>query len=1051
MNSRNSISFTIIIGFIVVSIIGLALTPLLNVRLYPVKTVPKITVTYYVKGANSIVIDNDVTTKLEGGLSRIAGVKKISSVTFSGGGRITLFLDKKLDVDNARFQVSTLIRQIYPSLSIAVSYPSINVNQPDDSENIETLISYTLIGSDNILGADNVVKEIISPRLSDVEGVNSVNIYGVNSNRINLLYNNELLLSIGLSINEIQNQIQDYYIKSNLGYSYNGIRQEMQTLTPIIFTGYKDNWFNADEIKISHDNRLFRLLDLVEIEEIKDNPERYYRINGKNAINIDVKSVKGINQIVVASKVKGKVDEIKKLIPNNYNLIETYDSSLQLKSEILKIIIRTFLSLLLLIVFILAISKSISMSIVVVVSLVVNILVSCVVFYLCKVEINLYSISGITISTGIICDNVIVMTNNIQQNNNISIIRAIVAATLTTLGALSIIFFLNEEAQLRLIDFTFVIIISLLVSIVTSLFFVPALMSYFKVNEKQNIYKYRHKKRLVKWISIYAHLIVRMIKFRWIIILVFLLTFGLPVYKLPAYIPGDTWSIRFYNYTFGSSIYQGKIKPILDVAMGGTLRLFSENTTKYHLSSSIDRTLLNISANMHYGSTLAQTNKVLIELEKFLTKYEEIEQFITSINSPSSASIQIFFKPQYEHSNIPHIIKAEIESKVMELGAASWNINGLGKGFDNSVIDKINSRVKLYGYNLEKLKLYAKQVKDYLGTIPRVDEGSISINGKNKIKYREYSLNLDTKLSEYNGSSKKNLLSELGRLNTNELLIIPIFKNGDIKNVYLKKSTSIIPDFWMLKNSLIEIDANKFSRLGQFGSFSKAQEQEVIQKENMEYTLNVEFNFIGSPNQKLYILEQLEQQLLIDLPVGYRFSYMNFYKGKWLDQDNNRLLSVLLIVCIIYIICAIVFESIIQPLVVIIMIPISFIGVFITFYLFDIVFGQGGYASLLLVSGLTVNSTLYIINDLNIYRYSNSLSPLRTYLKAFRNKIVPVVLTLLSTIFSIAPFLYGDKKDSFWFSLSAGVIGGLIFSLFALVVITPLLIRGIKPNKFVDK
>ena len=130
------------------------------------------------------------------------------------------------------------------------------------------------------------------------------------------------------------------------------------------------------------------------------------------------------------------------------------------------------------------------------------------------------------------------------------------------------------------------------------------------------------------------------------------------------------------------------------------------------------------------------------------------------------------------------------------------------------------------------------------------------------------------------------------------------------------------------------------------------------------------------------------------------------------------------------------------------MIPLSFIGVFITFYLFGVPFGHGGYASFLLLSGLTVNSALYIINDLNQVRKKvPAMASVQQYIHAFRQKIVPIMLTIFSTVLGLVPFLYGGKTDQFWYSLSIGTMGGLLFSILALVIFLPLFIRGIRKKK----
>ncbi|GHV69361.1 hypothetical protein FACS1894199_17930 [Bacteroidia bacterium] len=153
-----------------------------------------------------------------------------------------------------------------------------------------------------------------------------------------------------------------------------------------------------------------------------------------------------------------------------------------------------------------------------------------------------------------------------------------------------------------------------------------------------------------------------------------------------------------------------------------------------------------------------------------------------------------------------------------------------------------------------------------------------------------------------------------------------------------------------------------------------------------------------------------------------------------------------LIIVIIFFTTAILFNSLKQPLAVIFVIPISYIGVFLTFYWFRLNFDQGGFASLVLLCGITVNASIYILNEYNKIRQQKPLlSPNRAYLKAWNAKITPIFLTVISTILGFIPFMLGDEKEAFWFPLAAGTIGGLVSSLIALFCFLPLFM-GIKIN-----
>lgn len=128
----------------------------------------------------------------------------------------------------------------------------------------------------------------------------------------------------------------------------------------------------------------------------------------------------------------------------------------------------------------------------------------------------------------------------------------------------------------------------------------------------------------------------------------------------------------------------------------------------------------------------------------------------------------------------------------------------------------------------------------------------------------------------------------------------------------------------------------------------------------------------------------------------------------------------------IFFICTILFENFKQPFYIIFLIPISFIGLFLIFSLFDFYFDQGGYAAFVMLGGLAVNAGIFILNDFN---NRNSRVYNRNILKSVAGKAIPILLTVLSTCFGLVPFLIEGQNEIFWFSLAIGTIGGLVFSM----------------------
>jgi multidrug efflux pump subunit AcrB len=126
------------------------------------------------------------------------------------------------------------------------------------------------------------------------------------------------------------------------------------------------------------------------------------------------------------------------------------------------------------------------------------------------------------------------------------------------------------------------------------------------------------------------------------------------------------------------------------------------------------------------------------------------------------------------------------------------------------------------------------------------------------------------------------------------------------------------------------------------------------------------------------------------------------------------------------------------------MIPISFIGVFFAFYLTEASFDQGGFASLIMLSGLVVNAGIYIINQNNINIRSVNLerrNPLKLLVKSYNYKLLPVSLTIIATILGMIPFFIDGKSEVFWYSFALGTTSGLLFSFLTIIFFLPIFVK----------
>jgi multidrug efflux pump subunit AcrB len=431
-------------------------------------------------------------------------------------------------------------------------------------------------------------------------------------------------------------------------------------------------------------------------------------------------------------------------------------------------------------------------------------------------------------------------------------------------------------------------------------------------------------------------------------------------------------------------------------------------------------------------------NDLMIEVERYLTGYEQIDQFRTRISNARNGQIVVNFKPDYELGAFPFILLSQLMDLSNNLTGADWRVYGMGQAFSNSLAERIgSSKIELYGYNYEELMDYAIMVKDNVLSHDRVEKASIiSQDTWMRDPVFEYGISLDPQKLQVKNLTANQVYENLEGYSIQRGTGGSVFIDGNYERISLRSRQSDDFDIWMMGNTPVNVD-NTMVRLGDLGNLEKQALNKTICKENQQYRLIVEYDFIGNYKLGQITRERIIREVSDQLPIGYTIKETEY--RYWQREAKKQFFLILLVIAIIYMICSILLESLKQPLAVVLIIPVSYVGVFLTFYLFDFSFDQGGFAAFLLLSGIVVNAALYIMNDFNNLNKIkiNRLSPVKIYLKAFNGKIIPIFLTVISTVFGLIPFIAGGEDELFWFSLAAGTMGGLIFSVAAIIVFLP--------------
>lgn len=936
-------------------------------------------------------------------------------------------------MDAVRFEVSTIIRQIWPQLPEGVSYPSIEMTYSDDKAG-SPFITYTLHSQEQSSAMGEYAEQVIRPKLIQIKGIKEIRVSGYQPMETVLEYDLENLDKAGISVANISNAVMSCLGSHYLGFgqvTVNGSKKQMQ----IYLKGSNEKNLDLQNILVySSSGREFRLGELLKIKEEESEAYSYFRINGQNTVTISVFADENANQINLSKKIRQQIKLMQQSMPINYKIILESDASQKIVKELTNVFVRSLAAFLILLFFVYLTSHNIKYLLAITISLIANLTIAFIFYKLLDVEIQLYSIAGITVSLGMILDNIIVMADHLLYRGKLNIFVAILASTLTTIASLSVVFLLDDTYRLNLLDFARIMIINLTVSMAVSLFLIPALLEKMQISRPKAVSMHK-KHTILKWNKVYEKFILFSLRKKKLFIILIVLAFGLPVFLIPYHLEGETRWTKIFNHVFESSI-----RGYADKICGGSLQLFAERSLSSGQNNFFkrDQSVLNIVATLPSGSTIEEMDSTIKRMEHIVAKYQGIQMYETSV-SAQNAFLTVNFTEEGQKSGIPAKLNNELIREAVNTGNATWMITGVDNGFNNNLYDDSREyKIELSGYNYDRLMDYTQQLQKRLQIHSRVKDVCIMPIYNSESNYDEFILNADKERMAAGHYDMSQLFSCINQnMSQGNSIGKYLKKDGSIQNILLKPIKNHLPDSWNFYHSFVDL-GDKKAKINQLISMTKQQIPQDITRYNQSYKLFLEYNYLGDRGLADNIQKEEVKYLTKELPSGYEISNITD-SGMQLEKNGFPFLQLLLVILLNYLICSILLNSLTQSLIVITVIPISYIGIFLSFYFFNIPMGQGGIGAFILLSGLTCNSVIYLLNDYNsIHKNQNTI--IKAYLKAFNGKIIPIIMTILSTALGFIPFMIDSKTDSFWFSLSIGTIFGLIISLLGIVIYLPIML-----------
>lgn len=1045
----------------ILMLLGAASLPLIDIAEQPRQRQGRtLTIMYSWHGASAKVMEQNVTSRIEGLVSAVKGVEEIESDSGFGEGRIVLTLKKNADVSATRFEILSLLRQIHKKLPDGVSYPSLSGGETQRSsqrKNTDILLLTYQINAD-LTGQQlhEYVSQHIERELVANRDIKRVNITGAQGKYIEIAYDPAVLTSCGVSAGDIINGIRAFMgreeiIDGAVEILNSGNRMVYYLTTPKFSTPLEQI-----PIKLVGDKMVY-LNDLATFTYKDRLPDSYFRVNGLSTIYLNLYIASDADKLQMSKKLRAFVDDVSKNLKQGVYLTLVTDEAEKAQTELNKLVWRTALALLILLAFVWIVSRSWRYLCVIAITLIADILLAALFYWLLDIRLHIFSLAGITVSMGMIIDATVVMVDHYSYYRNRRASLAILAALLTTIGSLVVVWWLPEYLQKDLFDFARIIMVNLSVALLVSIMFAPTLTECLRYDSR-NYKPSGAKRRAVVMKRIYSRYVAFTQRRKWIYALILIIAFGIPFHALPdrwgdndyyhnltSQKEEKTWYESLYNNTLGSSFFVSFVKPILTKYLGGTMRIFNDSLKQYSRSKGDDEEMkLNIRAQMPVGGSVHELNDKVVILEQFLRQFDKIKRFETHVE-PWGATVVVEFTPEALKSGFPFELENRVIGKVISIGGADWATYGVSdRGFSNSLnLQYRSNRIELIGYNYERLYRIAEDVCRSMRGNSRVVDITIETPGY-EYQEDEFYMDYNHELMSLYGFDVVAAHSALAEMVEGQWI-------APYKDVYTKADMYLRPqsedkfDLWHVGNAHLTTQRGEAIRFSDFMNIERREAKNIIPKRNQEYVLHVAFNILGSYTYINRYMEKLIKDTNLKLPVGFRCQEPSW---RYYRDDGTQYWLLLLIAVIIYFICAVLFESLTIPLSILSLVPVSFIGAFLTYIFTGVPFGTGGFAALVLLCGLTVNAAIYIVAEFQNQskKLVGQKDLVRCYVRAYNHKITAVFLTLLSTVLGLIPFFIDSKSDSFWFSFAVGASGGLVFSIVALVFVVPICLKLI-PKK----
>jgi len=965
--------------------------------LFPNIDFPMVTVKTVYPGAESSTIESQVTDKIEEAISRIGGIDSVTSSSSEGVSVVMIKFFLERDINEATNDVRDKVAAVL--LPKDAKMPLVSKLDIGGASVINIFLTAK---NDSIKNLMLFADEKVKPTLQKINGVGAINIIGYKDREIKIYPDPKLLNKFGITVAELNRIVASENVKIGGGKLISST--EEYTLKT------KADALSIVELKNIKIKDNIKLQDIATVVDTLSDAKSYASYNGVEGVMLEVQKISGTNTIDIVQKVKDVVPNIEKLAGDKYEVKTLNDTSPFIIASLEHVQFDLIYGSLLAVIIIFFFLRNMTITIVSAFSIPASIYGTFALMDYMGFELNKMTLIGLTLAIGIIIDDAIVVIENIYKKMEAGMEKFEAAVegtkemafTILAISAMLLAVFVPVSFMSGIVgkffeSFAMTVGFAVIISYTVALSFIPSLSARVLQKDESKFYNMTEPffKGLEKG---YDWILKLVLRFKIItLILVFAGFFGslslFPKIGMD-FIPKEDKAEFEIHIKADASVSLAemikKSKMIEDVVRENKNVLYTTLSVGYNTAQEKHKSMIYVKLSDRKDRAINQ-EQIIQNFRGELKPYQK-ELFITAAAIPAIKGAGV---------SVPYQIVLKSDS-FDDLKVATKNLTDYlakKKGFvdidTNLDAGKPQIDINIIRGSANRLGISASQISQAIATAFSSDLEISYFEEKGK----QYNITL-----RFNDENRVSM--------------------GDIKKIQLRSSTG----------ELVYLDGLvKFTKSKALATINHFDRQRQV-------TIFADLFGLDLGGSVAYTKEGIDELL----PEGVVYRFTGF--AEEMEKTGKAFGAAIgLSIILMFIILAILYESLIQPVIIMVALPLSIIGVMLALYLTGLQFSLYVMIGFMLLMGMVGKNAVLLVDFAN-EAMAEGKSADEALIEAGEKRLRPILMTTMAMIFAMLPLAIGTGLGSETNApMSIAVIGGLLSSMVLTLLIVPVMYRLINP------